>query len=515
MLHLDVSGPAGFHVQHEAAILVRPARAASGAVAGGDLPPGVDRPLVPPLPLAGFVPGTVSASASFGAPVRYDTDALLQALTDYPLSCLEQTTSRGLPLTLRPDGSAASLAAAVASVLDRQRYDGGFALWSASGDAEPWLSSYATEFLLRARAAGATVPEAALANGLKYLADAATSDDDKPEFLSAQAYRLYVLALAGQGQPGAARVLAEHIDRLPTPLAKAQIGAALALAHDTPRAEAAFAAALDAPQRRWWSGDYGTALRDQAATVVLLRESGLLRERLARLVDALPGADLDPRSLSTQELAWTATAAEVLGRDQPPPRIAVDGRQSPVRGGVVTVALRGPATVRNLGDQPVWQSVSVSGVPLVAPAAYRAGMRVARQFFTLDGGTLDLDRMTQNTEFVLLMEGRAEDGQDHRAMLLQGLPAGWEIAGRIASGTPEGMPWLGELSEAEAEPAADDRFAAVLDLSADKPAFRVAVRLRAVTPGDYEMPGAELSDMYRPTVFARQGANRITVLPAP
>ena len=50
-------------------------------------------------------------------------------------------------------------------------------------------------------------------------------------------------------------------------------------------------------------------------------------------------------------------------------------------------------------------------------------------------------------------------------------------------------------------------------LTADHPAFRVAVRLRAVTPGDFELPGAELSDMYRPGVFARQGVNRIKVLP--
>ncbi len=94
-------------------------------------------------------------------------------------------------------------------------------------------------------------------------------------------------------------------------------------------------------------------------------------------------------------------------------------------------------------------------------------MRVTRQFFALDGGTLDLDQLTQNTEFVLLLQGRAEDGQDHHAMLLQGLPAGWEIAGRIAPGTPVTMPWLGELSDTEAEPAADDRYAAVLDLTAD------------------------------------------------
>jgi len=36
--------------------------------------------------------------------------------------------------------------------------------------------------------------------------------------------------------------------------------------------------------------------------------------------------------------------------------------------------------------------------------------------------------------------------------------------------------------------------------------------LRAVTPGSFEIPGAELSDMYRPTIHARQAANRITIL---
>jgi uncharacterized protein YfaS (alpha-2-macroglobulin family) len=98
-------------------------------------------------------------------------------------------------------------------------------------------------------------------------------------------------------------------------------------------------------------------------------------------------------------------------------------------------------------------------------------------------------------------------------MLLHGLPAGWEIASRFAAGKPPGMDWLGELSDTSAQPAADDRFAAVLDLTPQQPTFRVAVRLRAVTPGTYELPGAELSDMYRPAIFARQATGRITVLP--
>jgi uncharacterized protein YfaS (alpha-2-macroglobulin family) len=512
---MDVTGPDGFHVARDTAITVRPSRGPTSLVASAEMQPGAEVKLVPATDR--FVPGTWRASATFGAPVRFDAAALVQSLAQYRFSCLEQTTSRGLPLALLPDGPVAGdqrasrLQAAVFSVLDRQRYDGNFALWSANGEAEPWLTPYAMEFLLRARAAGATVPEQPLADGLKALGEAADEEPDGPEGLAAQAYRLYVLAMAGQGRPGAARVLAQNIDKLPTPLAKAQLGAALALAHDRPRAEAAFAAALDAPGRRWWSADFGTALRDQAAMAVLLKESGVLPDRLAGLVAKLPGADLSPDGLSTQEQAWAAAAAAVLGRDGRPVHIAVDGQEK-TGSPVLTVALDGAATARNLGTQPVWQSVSSTGVLAQAPAAARTGMRVSRRFLNLDGSTLDLDKLRQNTVFVLLLEGKAEDGQDHRALLQQGLPAGWEIAGRLGSGAAPGMPWLGELSETEAQPAADDRFAAVLQLTAEKGEFRVAVRLRAVTPGNFELPGADLSDMYRPAIFARQNTNRITVL---
>jgi len=514
VIGLDITGPGGFRLQRDTAITVRPARGPQTLVLAGELAPAAEIALAPDV--GRFIPGTWRASASFGAPVRYDTAALVQALRDYPLSCLEQATSRGLPLALLPDGPvagdgrAARLQQSVLSVLDRQRYDGGFSLWTASGEAEPWLSSYAMEFLLRARTAGATVAEQAVTDGLKFLAEAAESSGDSPEANASQAYRLYVLAMAGRGRPGTVRVLAENLDALPTPLAKAQLGAALAMAHDTQRAEVAFAAAIAATGRRWWHYDYGSALRDQAAVAVLLKESGLLPAQLARLITAMPGADLVASNINTQEQAWTAAAAGVLGRDGRATRVAVNGAELATRG-VQTVALTGAATARNLGDRPVWQSVSITGVPAAAPPAARAGMRVSRQFFNLDGTELDLGKLRQNTVFVLLVEGRAEDGQDHRALLLQGLPAGWEIAGRLPEGKVPGMAWLGELSATEAQPAADDRFAAVVPLTSAEQGFRVAVRLRAVTPGTFELPGGELSDMYRPGVFARQSAGRIVV----
>jgi uncharacterized protein YfaS (alpha-2-macroglobulin family) len=515
IIRLDVAGTGGFHIQRETAITVRPARGVTTMIAAGELAPGAEMQLAPPLDK--FVAGTWKASASFGGAVRYDVAGLVDALDNYRLWCLEQASSRGFPLALLADGPlagpdrAARLQQAVGFVLDRQRFDGGFGLWSASEEAEPWLSVYATEFLLRARDAGAAIPDQAMIDAQKFIANAADDPGDKPEDLAAQAYRLYVLALAGKGRPGAARVMAEQIDKLPTPLAKAQLGAALALAHDQPRADAAFAAALAAPARKWWSFDYGTALRDQVAIAFLLKESGLPGDRLAKLMAAMPGADLSPDSLSTQEQAWAAAAGVILGRNVPPARIALDGSQLPPAP-VEAVTLTGPATVRNLGDRPVWRTVSVTGVPAAALPAGRSQMRISRQFKTLDGQPLDLDHLKQNTIFVLVLEGKADDGQPHRAMVQHGLPAGWEVAGRLAGGDAPGMAWLGKLSEPEAQPAADDRYAAVVALTEEEPSFRLAVRVRAVTPGTYELPGAEVADMYRPGVFARQAAGRITVV---
>jgi uncharacterized protein YfaS (alpha-2-macroglobulin family) len=141
-------------------------------------------------------------------------------------------------------------------------------------------------------------------------------------------------------------------------------------------------------------------------------------------------------------------------------------------------------------------------------------MRIARRFLELSGQPLNLDQLRQNTVFVLLLEGRAETREAHRALLQQGIPPGFEIIGRLGAGEVPGMPWLGTLSETTATPALDDRYAAALDLTPEGQEFRLAVRLRAVTAGQFALPGAQVEDMYRPQVFARQNAGRIAILPA-
>ncbi len=524
VLRLAVTGPDGFAATREARITVRSSRPIATEIAAAELPAGQDRALAPPLDR--FLANTWRASASFGGAVRYDAAGILRLLDSYPFACLEQSASQLLAFSaMSADGLAGGdragrLQRTAESVLGKQRFDGAFGLWSAQGEAEPWLGPYAVEALLRARAAGAAIPEAALEDALKHLLEVADSEyrDDKPEERAAQAYRLHVLSLAGRHRLGSARWLLERLDDLPTPLSRAQLGAAFARAGDQPRAEAAFAAALAPHARTPWAFDYGNATRDTLAVAALLKESGLLPAQMTSLQTRLPGPELTPSGANTQEQAWAVLASAALGRDGRPVRVSIDGQAQPPAV-LVSVALTGPANARNTSDAAVWQSVSVTGIPAQPAPAGRGGMRIARRFLDLAGLPLNLDTLRQNTVFVLLLEGRAETRETHRAMLQQGLPAGWEIIGRLGAGEVTGMPWLGTLTETVASPALDDRFAAALDLTPDAPDFRLAVRLRAVTAGRFELPGADVSDMYRPQVFARQSTGRITVLgpddPAP
>jgi uncharacterized protein YfaS (alpha-2-macroglobulin family) len=522
VLRLAVTGPDGFAKQREARITVRSSRAPVTDVATRTLAPGETAPV--PVPSDRFIAGTWQARATWGAPVRYDPAALVTALLRFPLDCVEQASSRVMALVHAPQNpdtaadDAAALGRAIASILDRQRFDGRFGFWSAEGETQEWASLFATEALLRARAAGVTVPQAALEDALRAAEDGLDRNADQPEQVAAMAYRVHVLALAGRNRLGAARRLAENLDALPTPLARAQLASAFARAGDTQRATQIFGSALDATARQYWGFDFGSAQRDLLAMAVLLKESGVAQDRLPNLLGRLPGADLLPANTSTQEQAWAVAAAQALGRDGRPARIALDGRDLPVAA-VVGAALAGNATAQNRGQAAVVQAVSVVGVPTSPLPAASQGMRVARRFFAMDGQALNLDALRAGTDFVVLLEARALTNESHMAMVLQGLPAGWEITGRLPAGEVQGMPWLGTLTEPDSMPARDDRFAAAVTLTPEQSLARLAVRVRAVTAGRFDLPGMEAQDMYRPGVFARQNSARIVVLgpddPAP
>jgi uncharacterized protein YfaS (alpha-2-macroglobulin family) len=516
LLRLRLSGPEGFSVTRESRITIRPARPLLTEVQSAELPGGAEREVAPALDR--FIPGTARAELSLGAVVRYDAAASLRAVEAFPLACLEQSASRAIALSaglFTPAGGdhLARLQAAVQAILDRQRFDGAFGLWSANAEAELWLTPFAVEALLRARAAGATLPEAAVNDALRFLDDAVgDTGETTPEERAAQAYRLHALAMAGRVRLGAARRMMESAGDMPTPLSLAQLGAVFARGGDRARAEQAFNAALSRLGRRWWSFDYGTAQRDALAVATLLKESGLLVDRLAALMGVLPGQNFTPETTSTQEQGWAVLAAARLGQGMRPIEASLDGVALP-SAPVVVAPLTAPARLSNLGAATIWQMTATTGIPREALPAARQGLTIRRQFLALDGSALNLDQLRAGDGFVLLLEARADAEERYQVLVQQGLPAGWEITGRFGAGEVSGLPWLGQLTAVDSQPALDDRFAAAVTLEGENRVARIAVRLRAVTSGSFELPGAELREMYRPGLFARQAAARITILP--
>ena len=60
--------------------------------------------------------------------------------------------------------------------------------------------------------------------------------------------------------------------------------------------------------------------------------------------------------------------------------------------------------------------------------------------------------------------------------------------------------------------ARDDRYVAAMDLPGRED-FAFAYVARAVTPGDFLLPGAQARDMYRPQVNARTSVGRTVIAP--
>ncbi len=477
--------------------------------------------------VAGLHRETASVTLTLSPQPALDVRGLLKDLRHYPYGCLEQTTSRGFAmlyaneLAERWGGEAVGerdpqLESSIRRILDMQRGDGAFGLWSAREAGEEWLSAYAMEFLTRARQRDLEVTDYFYERGLEYLADlVGDSYREEPGDLAAKAYAHYVLALAGRARPEEARYLLDmRLERLPTVMANAQLGAAMALMGDRQRARKAFQRAVIGFERRSLWRDYGTPLRDLAAVLALLSEHGQGVVEGDFLWRDLTLKVADESWISTQEKAWLLLAARGLSSAREM-TLAVDGGEPVTQAVAMTVRLQGGEIdagkgILNRGEEAIWLVNAVEGTPLSAPVQEDMGFTIQREWFDLAGQKVSPTAIPQGELLMAVISGRVESRREHRALVVDLLPAGFEIENpRLADALdPADFGWLPELSEARYIDALDDRFVAALDVrdpsDASKPRhFTLAYLLRAVTPGDYFASPVEIEDMYLPRFRAR------------
>jgi uncharacterized protein YfaS (alpha-2-macroglobulin family) len=491
-------------------------------------------------------------TVAVGPTAGFDVPGLLASLDRYPYGCAEQITSRALPLLYVNDvakriglASDATIRERVEKAIERvfemQDASGAFGSWGPS-DGDMWLTSYVTDFLTRAKEAGYTVRQQPFNQALDRLQNYIGYAQDFEQGGEGRAYALYVLARNGRAPIGELRYFVDtKLDDFSTPLAQAQLGAALAMLGDKPRADKAFQAALKTIEEKdagLTRRDYGTGIRDGAALITLVSEAGLAKPAVPRLVDVVAKAYAAKAYTSTQEQAWMLLAARALGEEGKSLALSVNGQphQGQLLRSLSAADLQGgPTTIINESDAAVDAVVSVIGSALTPEPAISKGFTIERTYYTLDGKKVDLKsaeggtgQLRQNDRLVVVLKIEATE-TGGRILLVDRLPAGLEIENPrlVDSGDIKTLDWLKTTVKPNHTDFRDDRFVAAFDFFGSSNGRRgrysgednrepassatVAYLVRAVTPGSFVHPAATVEDMYRADRFARTATGRLEV----
>jgi len=503
----------------------------------------------PELKTGDLVPATVQFQMNLSNRPPIDFAGHFEYLLHYPYGCLEQSISTGSPWvlatpeTLSEMGLSARVEAqfnrpydeefrraqvekAVSRVLDCQKSNGSFGMWSSDSPEDEWLTVYATEFLHDAREMGMPVGSKALQKAdlrlRTYLTggngsgDSHWSEDPDHYRFAYQSYAGYILARTGSARLSDLRRLYKRYDGKTGDdgLSWMYMAAAFKLTGDARNRESAHEKALaekERPRYRYY-GEYGSSVRDlsRMTELSIAHELGGAGD----LVEALVESVKDRRWLSTQErICLFRTATQTLTGDGETwhAELITRGGSQPLARSTDFTSMFDLPRFQSLqaikaGTETLYANISLIGNRKSAPAAVSREMTITRDFFDIDGSPISPAVMKSGALAVVKLEvsvtRRTPDG-----LVVDLLPAGVEIENQNlglssirldeirVGGTP-----IGELRDKSAvihEEFRDDRYVAAVSVDKER-SVTLFYLVRAVTPGVYRMPGSYVEDMYRP-----------------
>ena len=536
LLTLNVSGPDNIEVERTIDMSIRAAQPWVSERRLIDLTAGLSHNIPADL-LDNFLPNTGSVSLSISNRPQIDVATLVAELDRYPYGCLEQTISSTLPLLyfdkikgLWPDVSynEATLKDRVSygikRILSKQRTDGSFGLWTNNSNPEPWLTAYATDFLLEAKSLGHTVPEAPLNKALTWMKGELSSRNGTP---SAMAYWTKVLGQAGSLGPDEVRYNQAQISPKPWDIfGKASLAAAgLQRGDNTLKVSMKDFFRTETRNPDYWGRyyyNYGSELRDVAAALAQKPSvfiNGGEKLRALKVLTELYGAK---RYTSTQEKGWLLRAALAV-LDGPAGAMSFSlGDTSINEDRPYTVTYTklkdlGGVTLRNNDQAPLFVTQTVTGIP-VNPITPRAeGFTIKRDYFDESGKPTNPFTVAQGTRMIVKLSITHQSGFEKRALIADLLPAGFEIEPASIGGLTRVL--LDKHFKDRDKPVykaeRDDRYVAAYDLPKDGGTITSVYVVRAAIPGSYVHPAPFVEDMYKPQYSAIGMVDAITVTERP
>jgi hypothetical protein len=485
-------------------------------------------------------------------------DEGLRYLIDYPYGCLEQTTSRVIPMVkvedlarsldlpgLRGEKLRGFVEAGLAKILRHQHDDGAFSLWPGSGT-EPFLTAFALYGLTQAQRGGYKVSQKAVDQGISALRQAIQAgagmghSDNILGQEGSRAFALYVLAEVGKPDPGAMAKLFERRAALPV-FGKAFLARALkrgggdarmidALVKDVTDAAkvSGGSARVVEPGGRdlWWF--MSSDARTSAIALSMLLEVAPTHPLLPQLAKGLLAQRHGGRWESTQDNLFSLVALADYAR----------GKAKKGATAQVTVS----AWDKTLLSAKVGAGVKRVQVPMAqvkagtlriavegAPVSYGARVRYARSLervaaesrgFSIDRKMLDPQSGQEKTvlkvgDVVKVVLSVKAGEQRNRVALCDALPAALEPINPRLSGKRQGGSGDDEGGDGEGEDDGeggsrwtamelrDDRVAVFADTLLSGREQEFSYLARATSAGTFLLPAATVEEMYRPEHRAR------------
>ncbi|WP_430459495.1 alpha-2-macroglobulin family protein [Thalassolituus sp. LLYu03] len=496
--------------------------------------------------LGEWVPASLEALLAVNNRVDLNARNHLRHLLHYPYGCLEQSVSSTYPWVYATPQQLQSLGIqsevtisreqaleqGMQRIVTRQMESGGYGLWSNHDeDEQHWLTAYATDFLTDAQDEGVSVDASVLRRSLNRLSEYVRGRANFSERWSErpgayrqtyQAYAAYVLARHKRASLSDIRTLATQLDADVPALALLHLSLAARLQGDQALADELM---LKHKARKrdgqFYLGDYGSELRDTAQAVRLLLQYQVEQSyalELARTISAMVKARY---WMSTQERNALFMAAVrldnlqntdwmgewALGSDRH--ELKQDtGFSRVLRGEALTQGL----SFTNRGTDPLYATMLYQGHSRKAPPEETQGVSIARHYYTTQGEVIvpDDGALRMKVGELMLVELAVKADKRRRPDLLVAdlLPAGLELENQNLSASIkldevviDGRPvseWRRE-NRIFHEEYRDDRFAAAIDAYSWSET-RLYYLVRAVTPGNYQVPVPLVEDMYDPEI---------------
>ncbi|MEO5976587.1 MAG: MG2 domain-containing protein [Chryseolinea sp.] len=485
--------------------------------------------------------GTNSAALEVSSMPPINLNQRMKYLLQYPYGCIEQTTSTAFPqlyvdkVKVLTDAEKVTIQNNVKSAIERLKLfitsDGGFAYWPGGADSDSWASTYAAHFLLEAEAKGYLVSHEIIKKWKKYerskiQAYRKTNDPHSNELT--QAYRLYVLALAGDPELGAMNRLREQTGM---PVAASWMLAASYVKAGQPEAAKKIIDNQSTTVRPYqeMAYSYGSDIRDKA---IILETLLLLNDR-ARAFELLKDISVSLSSdsywMSTQSVAWclksVAAFAGTEKRGALKFKYDYNGKSVSAQTELPVAQVQLPVDgAKNPNLKLTSESGGVLFVQLISNGTPARGkeedgennLRLTVSYTDYDGNPIDPTNLEQGQEFsasVSIMNPGTR-GTYKNLALNQIFPSGWEISNLRLDDAKEETTTQDKKAKsgdvATYQDIRDDRVYTYFDLSpGQRKTFKVM--LTAGFTGKYYLPAVSCEAMYDHGVYARKKGQVVEV----